>query len=1039
MLRLLVGAGVLAGLLLAGCGEGEGGAGNPGGAAADGGLDGDSGGGTPDGGRPGDGARDDMGDSPPPDDGGRPRTDGEVEEDEPPIPGPEEFECPVGGAAPPEGTDWGAAPAGDDVETITCFEVRNDLAVERAGEVAFSGVPIPRALDLRTTDGLAVVGPGGRRVPAQFEPLARWGGPLSDANRPIRWLEISLPVHLPADGLNGYALVRAPDLPAPAGGLGLTVRETGGAYVVDTGAATFTVHPDRPGLLQAVELPAIGAVYRHADGDGAGPRLVLGDGTVIDGSAASDGELVVDRFTVLRRGPVRAVFAVEGHFRGPRASTVCTAAEDAGDYESVGYTLVMTFAAGQPTADLQFNFRNECGDNFFGPWTDNAIRVREVSYVLPVAPGGEAMRWYAGGGEVRTAAGDAVVVEQRLGGGEPWTRRARVTVDGAEVEAGEAFASPFVAVTGATASVAAQMGWMRYREPQALAAEGTAVQVRFVSEPLVVGEARGIWNFARLTFGGPVDAGALETVRARGLAAVERGLLVRARRDRINAAGVWPSLGTGADSTLKTIYVDLMTALHEQTVGPQWEQSKTYGSQLWPDIPFNPAPVPDPSLNGVEMNYWNGTRNELLEFMRVGHPKWAWDWALPQTWTQLFAAYSNTGENDAGNRNGFALISGGCGWENGCCHDAVDNPPRCAEVEDPVVDFCICDETEQEQCCPVDDQDPLGHWNRSNFGSDDYTYTHGNIAYVVRPNYPLLRRFAQAGRTAVGRYVDTQENRELFVNARALQRQVVQHWALLANCAEFVPGAEGRACHDKLMSILEEVVRDNLSAGVLCQRDDPAVSEWSDDFDPRLCLVPQQFMQNALMLPFFHRLLRNYGDVGGALRRAVVEAPWNYYRYGMGIPPDERPADFDDPRRPAIPTADTAVWTNQLQYRLTADRSAVEDCDWAPVDGHQYDDEGRQIHCAVNGGTNLDRFPPDYIEDIMLYPNRPHTVAMLLMAHELEPRLRVCEIAKRALNDPTFLDFWAEYIIEPAGWLKGPAQMLQGMVFGVGIADTCSD
>ena len=62
--------------------------------------------------------------------------------------------------------DLGPAPGGS-FEEITCVEIHNDRAFERLGEVAFSGIPMPRDLGLTSTDGLTLIGPGDRLLAAQ--------------------------------------------------------------------------------------------------------------------------------------------------------------------------------------------------------------------------------------------------------------------------------------------------------------------------------------------------------------------------------------------------------------------------------------------------------------------------------------------------------------------------------------------------------------------------------------------------------------------------------------------------------------------------------------------------------------------------------------------------------------------------------------------------------------------------------------------------------------------------------------------------------
>jgi hypothetical protein len=665
-------------------------------------------------------------------------------------------------------------------------------------------------------------------------------------------------------------------------------------------------------------------------------------------------------------------------------------------YEPLGYTLVLGFARGDTGFAMSFEFRNECGDGFSGPHTDNDIGVRRASFDLPIAIAGP--RYAGGAGNLTVdSANGALVVEQRHGQGTPWQRRARIRSGDRTLEEAVSFAAPFLAVPTAAGAAALQLGWMQYREPQALAVEGNVLSMRVIGEDLNVGEARGIWNHARVTLlpGGEVSLAALEAARARGRAEIERGLLVRTPRATLNDAQVFPSLGDDLPSTVKERYLDYMNTLHQQTAGPQWELAKTYGSQVWPDTPAFAIETPNPSNNLVEMNYWNGSRNELLEYLRRGDLKWAWDWALPQTWTQFFSAYANYGDNMHTNRNGYALTGSGCGADD-------------------------CDDLNNAE-------DTLGHWNRSGHNSNDYTYTHGDIAYIVRPTYAMMHRFSQQGLTGVERYMPG--GMDEFVDARHLFRLQVQHWVLLANCAEFVPGADGQACHDRLLDIMTELSRDNFSAGVLCELDEATGVD---------CVAPQQFFQNALMLPFFHRLYRNYGDVGGNLKRLLADSMWHFYLYGMGTDPASRPANKGDPQRPEIGTSGTSTWTNTMAYRLTPDRSAVAACSIAPIGQPQFSgDSGNFSSCALHPDTDLTSLDFIHSEDHVLYPNRAQTVGLLLMAQQIDPNLDVCAVGRQALDDREFLDYWYDYSPD-GGWTKGPAQVMQSMAFALGGYDACA-
>ncbi|MEM6574181.1 MAG: hypothetical protein AAF736_07920, partial [Pseudomonadota bacterium] len=804
------------------------------------------------------------------------------------------------GLAPPslEAGDLGPAPAGNFVEM--CFSVVNDRPHSR-DEIAFSSLALPAASGLTDTSRLAVTA-GGRQVAAQFSVLSRWGGPLADDTRPIRWLQISLPVELAAQTQADYQLRIYDQPPQTADPLAVTLTDDNARWLVDTGVARFRVDPEDPALLQELWTVAGGSAELLVRGGvQAGPRLVFLDdqnqsvalgaqpfgavplpgGVFADGfedrvtgigGEASLAAAVVDpgSFEILEAGPVKVTVVARGHFVDPGGNSLCQPGNTT-PYESLGYSVAMSFFRNRRDVALEFEFRNECSDAQSGPWTDQTRRVTEVSWQFPLAnPAGQTASF---GDVLDVGSGPASLAQLRGafdGGG--WQRRARASRNGAIVSEPSLFARPLVARLSADWLLGLTAAWMRFREPQSLEVSAEGIRVNVVHGDLTLGEGKGIWNHALLA----VDArssepleGQLATLRRRQLDFLERGLLPRLRLDQLNAAGVFPSLGTDAPSAIKTDYLAWMNLLHDQTASPggQHERNATFGSQLWPDTgssdPFNvDAGAPNNVSSG--MNYWDPAGIELLEFLRSGEPRWAWDFALAGYRTQLHAAYLNTGNNSHGNRAGLAVTSGGPGCE-------LFQPPCAA------------------------DGSGGGQWHRSAFGSDDYTYAmSAELGYTLRPTLGLRERFAQAGRTVVGRYDPAipEGNREAFVNAINITRQVIQHLEMLANCAEFVPGPEGMSCDQRLREIVGELARDNLAAGILCQGEVNFASGMNGDIPgppaplPDRCFTPQQFMQNALMLPFFHRYFFNYGDPPqGSVGRALSEAPRVLYEQGLAQDP----------------------------------------------------------------------------------------------------------------------------------------------------------
>ncbi|MEZ4443916.1 MAG: hypothetical protein R3B72_32885 [Polyangiaceae bacterium] len=112
-----------------------------------------------------------------------------------------------------------------------------------------------------------------------------------------------------------------------------------------------------------------------------------------------------------------------------------------------------------------------------------------------------------------------------------------------------------------------------------------------------------------------------------------------------------------------------------------------------------------------------------------------------------------------------------------------------------------------------------------------------------------------------------------------VSRFQVQRYNMLANCAEFVRGEVGAACHEKLVEVMAELEQDNLASGSICEPDIPSSTT---------CDTPQQFMLNGLMYPAFMALpkLRRrhdgpYAHPGSAEPAHLRHGPkWRRHRRG---------------------------------------------------------------------------------------------------------------------------------------------------------------
>jgi hypothetical protein len=238
-------------------------------------------------------------------------------------------ERPGGGleASPlPAGPPQPAAPA-PGTPTRISLTVRETAGVARAGEVVRSGVPLPRALGVRDPRALAVVGPDGRTVPAEFHVLARWNAGRDDAAAPVQWVLAVFPATVAARGGALYTLVAdgsaGANPPPPAS---LRLSREGEQVVVDTGAAIFRLggHPGE--LFDEVSLPG-------------GRKLVTGGAMTLRAAGAEGRHSTVRRVRIESQGPLSAVVVIDGAYDLPAVGN-----------GGFGSRRRYVFTAGSPTA-----------------------------------------------------------------------------------------------------------------------------------------------------------------------------------------------------------------------------------------------------------------------------------------------------------------------------------------------------------------------------------------------------------------------------------------------------------------------------------------------------------------------------------------------------------------------------------------------------------------------------------------------------------------------------------------------------------------
>jgi len=184
------------------------------------------------------------------------------------------------------------------------LELRNATPLARVDELASGGVPLPRALNLRSLQGLAVVDTQGNAVPAGFRVLARWHAPRDAASAPIQWLQVRFLADVPASGNARYRLRVDGSVANPAPPLALQLSQLGAQYQIDTGVARFVLGGSAGAVFDRIEAP-VGNLLVDSSTSAA----------TVDGQSA--GFASIRRIVVERADALGAVLVVEGTYAHP--------------------------------------------------------------------------------------------------------------------------------------------------------------------------------------------------------------------------------------------------------------------------------------------------------------------------------------------------------------------------------------------------------------------------------------------------------------------------------------------------------------------------------------------------------------------------------------------------------------------------------------------------------------------------------------------------------------------------------------------------
>ncbi len=513
-----------------------------------------------------------------------------------------------------------------------------NASVQRSPALTSFPVPFAADTDLRSVNALVVLDAQGQRLPAQFEVLSRWDGHPDGCEAPVR---------------HAYAHVRA--VPPPGQGVTwrvvhdpmaadettpMSISESQAAWVIDTGAAVFTVPRDRFVGLARVEVA--GRVVSEAGTTGG---FVLERGGPRGTTALAPWSLVLER-----RGPQVATIAARGYYA------------DAGGAADLAYTIRLYFHAGSATVRADHTVYHGEVEDFSATGATNRVEIERVRWRLPLSGAVGAVSARADAMVRAGTPGTTLRVEQHKR--TPGARAVRYSIasGGSELESGTRAVAPFLAVEAGGGRVVATLSRMAVREPQALAYDASgALDVEFVSTPIMVGGARGIWGMAAVDFAAGADLAAAGSALQLH---VERPLIASPSVSALNASGAIGPYAT-TDQRYQAVFATL-AQIHSRTVD-FIQRFDITGIQLWPDLPRDSCTVNDDCAgfaaalyDGGDNNYWNWSKVGIDEFFRTARNDLLWDFSIAEarTFVETIAFRVYHDANDSSFLTGLAPCYG---------------------------------------------------------------------------------------------------------------------------------------------------------------------------------------------------------------------------------------------------------------------------------------------------------------------------------------------------------------------------------------------
>lgn len=537
------------------------------------------------------------------------------------------------------------------------LNVTETAGVARRDEVVRSGVPLPRAWRVTTTDALTLVDGSNRPVPAEFRVLARWNAGLTVESAPIQWVLVSFPARVAGHRLARYRLVADGSAgPNPAPTQPLRLLREGDRVTVDTGAAVFQLGGDAHSVFDAVSLAN-------------GRKLVGAAPTTATWEGQAYAHETVRAIRVEHQGPLSAVVVIQGAYALPAQG--CGVLGSSRRYE---------FTAGSPVARVRHvvswegdycpgnGWDTACDRDEDGSLEPNGLRLEQLRDPLSLDLG-PTIRASLRGARNEAAvsgpltAGQQAAIRQTLRAQRndplsyvltaPAASRSGVKADGALLQ-----------VRGSRGTVAVAMDRMHRYEPQALRAmaDPRRIAVDIADGSVWLGQRQGLFAHYAVGVYGPAPSGAL--IEQQVWAALNHPLHALPGVREINASAALDELPSGPlpapwerfDSLLPQVLDNTLRGVDEKglaglmTFGhyPRYWGSAILADEL--ECGDN-DPTPDEAWDNAYWcatwtDYHNTVASAAQWSLRSGDPRALDEIAFPGAQRQLFTQIMQCGPDD---------------------------------------------------------------------------------------------------------------------------------------------------------------------------------------------------------------------------------------------------------------------------------------------------------------------------------------------------------------------------------------------------------